>query len=230
MGKAVTMADDENTVNERPESAMPAGGVGDAARPASDGKPDEDAGQSSPVDGGQVQRAQGGDPSSDEKMLEGVKHDKLEQAFLDLYSKFKMRFYREMMTRFESREASLTTVETFCVEIIYDMGNPTISEFAQFIGISPSNAAYKVNSLIKKGYIVKVQSDTDKREYHLQVTDRFVNYYKLSLIYIDVVAKRMRERFPPEDIKLIEDVLVEVTTELTPEVDTPLRSRGELPW
>ena len=154
---------------------------------------------------------------------------RFERSFVDLYTKFKMCFYREMFARIGERETSLTTTEMFCVEIIYDLGSPTISEFAQFLQISAPNAAYKVNSLIKKGYVTKVQSETDHREYHLQVTDRFIDYYKLCLDYVDVVGERMREKFDAETLKDMEDVLIQVTTELTPEVDIPLRSRGERP-
>ena len=91
----------------------------------------------------------------------------LEQAFNSVYSKFKLHFYQEIFRRFQDREASLTTVETFCMESIQALGAPTINEFAGFMRISPPNAAYKVNSLVKKGYVRKVQSSSDRREYHL---------------------------------------------------------------
>ena len=42
----------------------------------------------------------------------------LEQAFQDVYTKFKLHFYRAVFGRFKRREATLTTVETFCMEII----------------------------------------------------------------------------------------------------------------
>ena len=82
----------------------------------------------------------------------------LKDAFFNVYTKFKLHFYQEIFSRFQDREASLTTVETFCMEAIQALGSPTVNEFATFMRISPPNAAYKVNSLIKKGYIRKVQS------------------------------------------------------------------------
>ena len=63
-----------------------------------------------------------------------------------------------MFSQLHEREASLTTVETLCVETIHALNNPTVNEFASFIKISPPNAAYKINSLINKGYIKKVRS------------------------------------------------------------------------
>ena len=108
----------------------------------------------------------------------------LEQAFFNVYTKFKLHFYQEIFRRFQDREASLTTVETFCMESIMALGSPTVNEFATFMRISPPNAAYKVNSLVKKGYIRKVQSPDDRREYHLEVTQKDIDYYNTSNDYM----------------------------------------------
>lgn len=58
--------------------------------------------------------------------------------------------FTNLFEKIQNRETSLTTVETYCIEIIAAMGNPTVSEFASFIQISSPNAAYKINSLVKK--------------------------------------------------------------------------------
>jgi len=113
----------------------------------------------------------------------------------------------------------LTTVETFCMEIIYSLNNPTINQFAQVVNISSPNAAYKVNSLIKKGYINKVQSKTDKREYHLEVTQKYMDYYNISYNYMSVVMKRIEERLDPEEIKTMVKILEVMDSELMPEID-----------
>jgi DNA-binding MarR family transcriptional regulator len=146
--------------------------------------------------------------------------------FIDVYSKMKLHFYQEVFTRFQGREASLTTTETFCIDVIYNLGAPTIHEFAEFAHVSAPNAAYKVNSLIKKGYVQKVQSDTDRREYHLQVTERYKNYYQISCSYVEEVIDRVREKFPEKDIDVFEGVLEAIATELTPEIDIPLQGLG----
>ena len=88
----------------------------------------------------------------------------LERAFNQVYTKFKLNLYRRIFNRFEEREATLTAVETFCMEVIYALDHPTINQFAHFVQISQANAAYKVASLIKKGYITKERSTQDKRD------------------------------------------------------------------
>ena len=75
----------------------------------------------------------------------------LEEVFQDVYTKFKLHFYQNVFQRFATREATLTTVESFCMEGIMAMGEPTIAEFSRMMGISTPNAAYKIGSLVKKG-------------------------------------------------------------------------------
>jgi DNA-binding MarR family transcriptional regulator len=143
----------------------------------------------------------------------------LEKSFDRIYTKFKLHFYRAVFTRFQTREASLTAVETFCMEIIRALDEPTINEFASFANISSPNAAYKVNSLIRKGYVEKVQSPSDRREYHLRPTQKFHDYYNLSSAYVRQVMERVRERFTPEEVAQIDHVLEIVGQELMPEVN-----------
>ena len=127
----------------------------------------------------------------------------LEQTFSDIYTKFKIHFYQEMFHLTNAREMSLTSTETFCVEVIHALNKPTVNEFANFIQVSSPNAAYKVNSLIRKGYIKKVQSEQDKREFHLCVTDKYYEY------------------FSTEEIKQFEHMLGEISDKLMPEVQIP---------
>ena len=145
----------------------------------------------------------------------------LEQAFDEVYTKFKLHFYQEIFSRFQDREASLTAVETFAMETIKALGSPTVNEFASFMRISPPNAAYKVNSLVKKGYLRKVQSQDDRREFHLEPTQKYADYYDISASYTAEVMKRVHGRFTPEDCSKLEEMLTIVSRELMPEVSIP---------
>ncbi len=147
----------------------------------------------------------------------------LEESFLDVYTKFKLHFYQEVFSRFQNREASLTAVETFCMEIILALKEPTINEFASFAHISSPNAAYKVNSLIQKGYVEKVQSPHDRREYHLRPTKKYMDYYNISSNYLKEVMDRVLRRFTPEEARQLDRMLRIVGQELMPEVQLKQR-------
>lgn len=143
----------------------------------------------------------------------------LEESFSEVYRKFKIRYYQNVFAQAPDRELSLTTIEAFCIEIIGALDNPTINEFASFINISSPNATYRVNSLIQKGYLEKVQSETDKREYHLRVTDKYYKYYNLSQNYVNTVLERVKKQCSKEDVEAFERVLYTMKEELMPEVD-----------
>jgi DNA-binding MarR family transcriptional regulator len=142
----------------------------------------------------------------------------LQHAFIELYSKFKLHFYRQVFSRFETREASLSAVETFCVEVINALGCPTIGDFARFVNISPANATYRIQSLIKKGYVEKVRDEQDKRGYRLHLTERFDAYNRVNTDYMEEVVGRMEARFAPEELTTLMHILEVMNTELMPEV------------
>ena len=143
----------------------------------------------------------------------------LKEDFTRVYSKFKLHFYQMIFEKIQDREASLTTVETFCMEIIYLLNGPTVNEFAKIASLSSPNAAYKVNNLIKKGYLEKVQSKEDKREYHLYVTKKYLDYYNISHHYLDTVIARLEERFTKEELETVARVVQAVDRELMPEIE-----------
>ncbi len=145
----------------------------------------------------------------------------LTEAFNEVYIKFKLHFYQNVFDRFDRREATLTTVETFCMETIHALNSPTVAEFAAMMNISSPNAAYKVSRLVKKGYLKKRQSPTDKREYHLEVTDKYLKYYDVSNSYVQAVVERMRERFTPEELAALQHILEVTSRELMPEIKLP---------
>ena len=147
----------------------------------------------------------------------------LDQAFEQVYNKFKLHFYQKIFSRFEDREATLTTVESFCMEVIMALREPTIAEFSHMMNLSTPNAAYKINSLVKKGYEERIQSSTDKREYHLRPTQKYIDYYNISYSYLHQVMERAKERFSPEDLQKLEEMLVIFSDELMPEITLPKR-------
>ena len=72
----------------------------------------------------------------------------------------------------------MSSAEYFCLQCIYLMEKPTVSQFANFLGVSAPNATYKVRQLIKKGYLAKENSTDDKREFVLVPTEKFLNLTK----------------------------------------------------
>ncbi len=151
----------------------------------------------------------------------------LEKAFNDVYTKFKLHFYQNVFQRFATREATLTTVESFSMEGIMAMGEPFFVFFFFLLLFSNLNVAYMFCSLLLKGYVENIQSTTDRREYHLRPTQKYIDYYNISYSYLSTVVQRVNKRFPKEDVKKLEQMLTIISNELMPELN--LENNPEAP-
>ena len=80
---------------------------------------------------------------------------------------------------------------------------------------------HKINSLVKKGYVERIQSTTDKREYRLRPTQKYIDYYNISYSYLHLVMERAKQRFSPDDLAKLEEMLQIVSDELMPEIQLP---------
>ena len=143
----------------------------------------------------------------------------LKNEILNIYDKCRLHFYMQVFSRFENREATLTTVESFSMECIMALDQPTIAEFANMMNISSPNAAYRVNSLVQKGYVKKVRSKEDARIYFLEPTKKYLSYYRINASYVDTVVERCKERFSEEEFNQFTEYLHIVNSELMPELD-----------
>lgn len=142
----------------------------------------------------------------------------LQDNFLEVYDKFKLEFFRRIFELVREREGSLTAMEAFSIEIIHALNEPTIGRFAEFLNISQSNATYKVNSLIKKGYLKKQNSDTDRREYHLVLSEKYYNYTDIMRSYVKTVLDRISEEFSAEETAMFSLMLRKISDDMMPEV------------
>ena len=141
----------------------------------------------------------------------------LEKNFAEVYDKFKLQFYRRVIELVRERHGSLSAMEAFSLEVIQMLDAPTVGQFADFLNISQSNATYKVNSLIKKGYLERQNSTTDRREYHLILSEKYYNYRDLFANYEQKVMQRIEERFPKADVECFDRILKVMSDELMPE-------------
>lgn len=143
----------------------------------------------------------------------------LEDSFTEVYDKFKLQFYRKVFEQVRERDGSLSAMEAFSLEVIKMLDRPTVGQFADFLNISQSNATYKVNNLIKKGYLERENSQTDRREYHLILSEKFNSYIGLLSSYEKKVMDRITRRFPDDDVGKMDEMLRVISDELMPECD-----------
>ena len=121
--------------------------------------------------------------------------------------RMRLGFLRKMFITVREESQDLTPMEIFCLECIETMERPTISQFARFTGISQSNATYRVNCLIRKGYVNRVPSQRDRREFHLELTDKFMGCGPVFEQSCRVLAKRIALHMTPEETRKLTAIL-----------------------
>ncbi len=94
------------------------------------------------------------------------------------------------------------------------LGEPTIKQFSDFIGSSQSNATYKINSLITKGYILREVSSADRREYRLRTTEKFHGYFDTDENSLSDAVAAMEKKYSGEELKKFEEMLRDFSSQV----------------
>jgi DNA-binding MarR family transcriptional regulator len=131
-----------------------------------------------------------------------------------LYEHFRLEHYRQLFGRIREKDGSLSATEAYAADVIYLLGNPTVSTFAEVLGISQPNATYKINNLEAKGYVKRSASDGDRRECRVSVGDRFYSYYNTECPFITRGLEKLEQSYTPEQLALFEQMLQDLNQSL----------------
>ncbi len=135
--------------------------------------------------------------------------------FEEIYRYLRLAHYQNLFATINEKPGSLSATEAFSAEVIYLLSEPTLGEFADFIGISQPNASYKVNALVAKGYITKESGESDKRECRLVVTKKFRDYYGSQVPDISSIAKQFSE----EETTVLKKLSQKISKEISSIID-----------
>jgi len=76
----------------------------------------------------------------------------------------------EMKQEFELK--NLTTRQLYCIELVKEMKNPTLSELAENMNIAKASISVMIDRLERNKFIYKVTSDNDRRTAHVHLTEK----------------------------------------------------------
>lgn len=145
------------------------------------------------------------------------------ENIIGIYRCIKLLGYKDMFCGIKEKAGSLSATEAFSADIINIMGEPTVTEFAEYIGISQPNATYKVNCLVAKGYLEKTVNSSDRREIHLKTSEKFSGYYKEDMKPIEQAIDTLKEKYTEHELEIAEKVL----SELFVQINSKINIKGE---
>lgn len=134
----------------------------------------------------------------------------LEKEFEKLYYKFRNNYCKNLFSSVNEEKDSLSPTEAYCVEAIFLLNRPTVHQFANYVKISQPNATYRISNLISKGYVRKVLSLDDRREYFLEVTDKFAKTYGVNASFNTELMNNIREKFSKDEVAQLEKMIKKI--------------------
>lgn len=135
---------------------------------------------------------------------------------VELYKLF-LKFYNQLHTTQlslkESQLLTLTTSEDHYLGIIYDLDNPSFSEFAKVANISKPAATKIIRNFIDNGYLTKVQSQRDRRSYSLILYENVNAFFKTTDdAFVEVLKERL-DTIDELELDIFTNVLLKLLNE-----------------
>ncbi len=102
------------------------------------------------------------------------------------------------------KKSELSYHDTLYLNIIEAHPNKyTSSQIADLLKITRPSVTEKINQLCKKGYILRTQSETDKRVFYLSINPNSPKDYETTASYEDEIERAILEKFGDENVDLL---------------------------
>ncbi len=103
-----------------------------------------------------------------------------------------------------NKKSELSYHDTLYLNIIEAHPNEyTSSQIADLLKITRPSVTGKINQLCKKGYIVRRQSETDKRVFYLSINPDSPKDYETAAGYEDELERGILEKFGEEKVDML---------------------------
>lgn len=79
----------------------------------------------------------------------------------------------------DERFSELSMRQMLYLNTIIRMGHPTFSDLARELNVSKPSVTANVGTLVKKGYVAKVQDHEDLRSFHIVTTQKALDFDEL---------------------------------------------------
>jgi DNA-binding MarR family transcriptional regulator len=99
------------------------------------------------------------------------------EPFIEIVSRLIAKMEAQAIGQEQFAELSMRQV--YYLETILRMETPTFGDVAQKLGLTKPSVTAIVDKLIQKGYVEKVQSEKDRRTYHIVPTSKAAEFSRL---------------------------------------------------
>lgn len=83
------------------------------------------------------------------------------------------------------------------------MEQATVTELSQQLNITRATASVMINELLKAGIVVAVENESDRRSFHLQLTELGLNKLSVGRKDVAVYLGKVSANYPPEMVRML---------------------------
>ena len=110
--------------------------------------------------------------------------------------------------------SNLTPTQVHYLDAIFHLEDPKISELATYLNVSKPTVTFALNKMEKQGFVIKTQSDEDRRFFSIQLTPKGKELAKfhdeIHKSYSDIFKQVLNKK----ELKTLEALLGKVLKEL----------------
>jgi DNA-binding MarR family transcriptional regulator len=107
----------------------------------------------------------------------------------------------------QSDFSDLTQQQFNYLKVLVKMKNPTLSEFAQEVGLTKPTVTVLIDKLTEKGYVKRVHSDEDRRVMHLHIDKKGTKINALREIAHERMAEKIRSGLNETETAILTELL-----------------------
>lgn len=89
------------------------------------------------------------------------------------------------------------------LEQISSQGQTTVTELSKSLGITRATASVQVNELIRGGIIAVVESEVDRRSFHVHITELGANKLKVARNDLAVMQQKLDRHFEQSTVECL---------------------------
>ncbi len=83
------------------------------------------------------------------------------------------------------------------------MGQATVTEMSQTLHITRATASVLINELLAAGVVVTVEHESDRRSFHIRLTELGINKLSVGRKDINVYLSKVSAHYPPEMVRML---------------------------
>ena len=112
------------------------------------------------------------------------------------------------------QEEGFTARQIVYIETINTLDNPNLGEIAKALKLSKPSVTAIVDKLASRGYIEKFQSDEDRRSFHVHLSAKGKNLFKMHAETHSKIVDILQDNLDGRDLKNLVTILNKVVSKV----------------